>query len=139
MVGADDPGEVGALGRAEERSESRLDECDHVEDPHAVGACHQQERQHERRAEQVGDDHHPLAVPAVDVGPGHESEQQCGKGDGDGRRGDGGRRSRQSLRREEQRQVRECVSEIGDGLACPHQAVIPDLEELSHAVVLELG
>ena len=139
VVGADDPGEIGALGRAEERPQRGLDERDDIEDPHAVGGRHEQERQHERRAEQVGDDHDPLAVPTIDVGAGNETEQERRECDGDRRGCDRCRRSRESLGGEEQGEVGQGVSEVGYGLAGPQEAIVADLEQFPHVVLLELG
>ena len=73
-----------------------------VEQPEEIGRSHGQQRQQQRGAQEIGRDHRPLAVPAIDEDPGDRPEEDLGQEGGgeDTAGGDGGSGQRVGMKRQ---------------------------------------
>ena len=91
----DDPRQHCLLGRGEERLHDRLEHQHRVDDPDQPGSVHEQQREQPDREHQVGGDHGPPPVPAVDQDAGDEADQHLRQQRGQEDPGRGHRRAGQ--------------------------------------------
>ena len=96
-----------------------------VRDPHLIAASHQQQAEDQHAAHEIGDDHQPPAVHAIDDDAGHRPDDRDRQELHDHHPGDGRGRSGEVEQQRVHRDGVEPVAELGDRLAEEQQPEVP--------------
>ena len=130
LVGGD-VGDRGGPRRLEERRCRDAQRHHHVRDPHLVRTPDEQQSEDEHAAHQIGADHQPPPIDAIDDDAGDRPDDRDRQELHDHHPGDGGRRSGEVEQQREDGDGVEPVAELRDRLA--------DVEQTKVAIVAEKG
>ena len=129
----DDVRQHRATGGTEEGRDRRLREAQDVEERHQDRALHETEREDDAGSQQVGGEHDPATVPAVDVDARDGADRERGDRLGDGHHRQGGGGPGQVVDDEQDEQQRDAVADVGDDLSGEEVAVVADTQDVARA------